>query len=135
MSSATSERRWLLGAAAILLAAAPLLARPARELSAQPTSGPGVVQVRESDNGTVGTAPADKTGATWRHAMRRVAAASLFIILLLILFVVLVMISTRRLRIRYLGWDRRVRFNKIWDIWWQKPEEKHPPGKDKPPSK
>jgi hypothetical protein len=117
------------------VAAALLLAWAPRGLSAQPTSGTGAMQVREGDNVTVGTAPASDNETARRRAMRRVAASSLLMILILILFAVLVMMSTRRLRIRYLGWNRRVKFNKIWDIWWQKPEEKHPPGKDKPPAK
>jgi|GEM_PF-5529645 hypothetical protein len=122
------------------MAAALLLAWAPRELSAQPASGgTPAAQVREGDNTTVtgpgAAAPADDKETARRRAMRRVAASSLLIILILILFIVVVMMSTRRLRIRYLGWNRRIRFNRIWDIWWQKPEEKHPPGKDKPPAK
>jgi len=70
-----------------------------------------------------------------REVLRKVALASLVIILLLIIFAVVVMIGSRRMRIRYLGWDRKVKFGKIWDVWWGKPEEHKPDGKKKPRGK
>ena len=69
-----------------------------------------------------------------RSVMRRVAWAGLCMILLLIVFIVVVMILSRRMRIRYLGWDRRIKFNKLWDVWWHRSEEK-PDEKNKPDKK
>ncbi|KPJ53784.1 MAG: hypothetical protein AMS16_05115, partial [Planctomycetes bacterium DG_58] len=69
-----------------------------------------------------------------RDVMRTLAWISLCIILLLIIFVVVVMILNRRLRIRYLGWDRKIKFSKLWDVWWQKSEE-GPDEKGKPDKK
>jgi len=70
-----------------------------------------------------------------RDALRKVALASLVIILLLIIFIVVVMIGSRRMRTRYLGWHRKIRFGKIWDVWWGKSEEQKPGGKKKPRGK
>ena len=67
--------------------------------------------------------------ANRRAAMRKVAWASLGMILLLIIFVVVVMILNRRMRMRYLGWDRKITFNKLWDVWWTKTDDK---SRDKP---
>jgi len=61
-----------------------------------------------------------------RDVARKVAAVSLILILVLIIFVVTVMIVSRRMRARYLGWHRKIRFSKLWDVWWSKdtPEKK-----------
>jgi heme/copper-type cytochrome/quinol oxidase subunit 2 len=128
----TRERTWILP---LFAAAALLFLRVQSELSAQPIPTGDTAAIREADNATAPTAPEKQEQAARRRVMRRVAATSLLIILILIIFVVIVMISTRRMRIRYLGWDRSIKFNKIWDIWWQKPEEGKPPGKDKPAAK
>ena len=124
-----------MGLPALVAAGALLFLWAESECSAEPIPAGEPALVRESDNVTAGTAAVKEKEAARRHAMRRVAATSLLIILILIIFTVTVMICTRRMRIRYLGWDRRIKFNKIWDIWWQKPEERKPPGKDKPPAK
>ena len=80
-----------------------------------------------SDNATLAPALDNATAAhaaqlahekQRRAVMRKVAGASLAIILVLICFVVGVMIVTRRLRIRYLHYDRPVTFNRLWDVWW-----------------
>jgi uncharacterized integral membrane protein len=55
-----------------------------------------------------------------REALRKVAWAAMFIVLILIVFVVFLMIVSRRLRSRYLGWHRKVRFKGLWDVWWSK---------------
>ena len=99
---------------------------------------PDNVTARESgsDNLAAEASPAaEKTREAQRRAvMRKVAWTSLGIILILIIFVVVVMILSRRMRIHYLGWDRRITFSKLWDVWWQKPEEK-PDDADKPKDK
>lgn len=66
-----------------------------------------------------------------RQALRKVALASLAIILILIICIVTIMIFSRRMRIRYLSYYRKIKFNRIWDVWWQK-SGKTPDDTDKP---
>ncbi|HUV38280.1 MAG TPA: hypothetical protein VMY39_01640 [Planctomycetota bacterium] len=73
--------------------------------------------------------PADddaKKDQARRDLARRVAALAIVLTLILVVFIVTVMITSRRLRARYLGWHRKIRFRKLWDVWWskEKPKEK-----------
>lgn len=103
---------------------------------------PDNVTARESDSDhlTAEASPAaEKTVEAKRRAViRNVAWTSLGIILILIIFVVVVMILSRRMRIHYLGWDRRITFSRLWDVWWQKTDRKpedrdNEPGTGSPP--
>ena len=125
MSSGTSDRRagvllFLLPAVMVFAAAA-----PARRACAEPGADNGpAFRAAPDDNLTV-RAPLDpKKAALRREVTRKVAFASMAIILILIICIVTIMIYSRRMRIRYLGYYRKVRFNRIWDVWWQKPGEK-----------
>jgi len=44
----------------------------------------------------------------------------MILVLILIVFIIVLMIANRRLRARYLGWHKKVRFKKLWDVWWSK---------------
>jgi len=122
-------RTWL-GASAVLLA---VLVTASLALAQAPTTDDTAVRTAEDDETAVGPATAadarQAREADRRAAMRKVAWASLGMILLLIIFVVVVMILNRRMRMRYLGWDRKITFNKLWDVWWTKTDDK---SRDKP---
>ncbi len=79
------------------------------------------------DNATQAAADKIARDRNRKAAMRKVAGASLVIILVLICFVVGVMIVSRRMRIRYLHYDRPVRFSRLWDVWWDR--DRRPPPK------
>ena len=125
--------------------ALPAAAASARDNAPQPPPSSDNVVMAPARQGDAAASPAQDNAMTGcllsadlakerarRAVWRKVAAASLLSILLLIIFTVFVMIYSRRMRIRYLGYYRRIRFSRIWDVWWQKPE-KRPGGRDKPP--
>jgi hypothetical protein len=111
MCSAASRR------AAVVLAALVLTTAWAARVAASdktPTTGhdPLMLQPgRTADNDIIDAR---------RRAVRTVATVSLVLILILIVLVVLLMIANRRLRAQYLGWHRKIRFKKLWDVWWSK---------------
>jgi hypothetical protein len=119
-------------AAAVMISASRGLSAETRPAGAADSS----VSSQDASDNAPGGASTDTHEARLkkqrRDAVRKVAVVSLFIILVLIVFVVTLMIVTRRLRVRYLGWDRGIKFGKIWDVWWQKPEPPKPGEKDKP---
>ena len=82
--------------------------------------------------------PERKTGgipeAVHRDIMRTVALVSLCLILVLIIFVVSLMIASRRFRVWARGWNRKIGFGKLQDVWWQGPEKDGSP-KKKPKEK
>ena len=113
----------------VLLAALTLQASPRmRLLAEQPPSDNQSERLTAGPDAEEGEPSKDQKR---RSVMRRVAWAALCMILLLSVFIVVVMIMSRRMRIRYLGWDRRIKFNKLWDVWWHRSEEK-PDEKNKP---
>lgn len=128
MRSATSEGIRRACVLVLLAALTPLAIRPTTLLAQQPA-------LDNQSERLTGPADANEGGPSKdeqrRSVMRKVAWAALCIILLLIIFVVVVMIVSRRMRIRYLGWDRRITFSKLWDVWWHKSEEE-PDEKSKP---
>lgn len=111
-----------LTALAALLAALAALSWGARAQSPAPSGDNAVVAAPAADNATAAAAAAREKAR--RATMRKVAIASLVSILLLICFVVVVMIVTRRLKIRYLHYDRKVKFQPPEDLWWQSPPDK-----------
>ena len=123
-----------LGAAAGLLALTALLAAFAALSSGAcartpaPSGDNAVVAAPAADNATAAAAAAREKKR--RATMRKVAIASLVCILLLICFVVAVMIATRRLKIRYLHYDRKVKFHPPEDLWWRKPGDPDKPSGD-----
>lgn len=130
MRSATNEasvRVWL-PVAVVLLA---LLMTVAHAPAQSPAVDDNTVRTAEGGDKAEATL-AEMKDSGRRTVMRKVAWASLGMILLLIIFVVVVMILSRRMRVRYLGWNRKVKFNKLWDVWWTRPGEK-PPNKGKKP--
>ena len=128
MRSATSEGvRW--ACVLVLLAAlTPFAVRPTSLLAQQPALDNQSERLTAPVDAEEGEPSKDQQR---RSVMRKVAWAALCMILLLIVFIVVVMIMSRRMRIRYLGWDRRIKFNKLWDVWWHKSEEE-PDEKSKP---
>ena len=64
-----------------------------------------------------------------RDIMRIVARVSLCLILVLIIFVVSLMIASRRFRVWARGWNRKIGFGKLQDLWWQGPEKDGSPKK------
>ena len=79
------------------------------------------------DNETVSHAAALAREKARTTALHKWAAAALIMFLVLICFIVGVMIVTRRLRIRYLHYDRPVKFSRLWDVWWGRGDGKDPP--------
>ena len=65
-----------------------------------------------------------------RKAMKIVSIVSLVLILLLIIGIIVILLSGRRLRWHILGRHRRVRFSKMDDLWWRKPEDADTPPDD-----
>ena len=117
MSYATSELR----RAAIVLCLTAAAALASTHAAAVPiTPSDNATFAPMPDNATVTATEAQKKLKEKKALARKVAWASLCIILLLIIFTVFVMIYSRRTRTRYLKQYQRIRYSKIWDVWWQK---------------
>ncbi len=129
----TDALRLTLLAALALIAVAPAMAARAAE-AAPPRASTDDVRIEPlADNATAAAppAPVDRQKAR-RAALRKVAAVCLILILLLICFIVVVMITTRRMRIRYLHYDRKVTFSRLWDVWWHPRGDASADAKQKP---
>ena len=112
MSRETNRRLcWTLFVALALAACPP----GARAQGAAPEADNNIHFAPVSDNAPAATADRAQLRKT---AMKKVALVSLLLILLLLCFIVVVMIVTRRMRIRYLHYDRKVTFGRLWDVWW-----------------
>ena len=106
-----ANRRWLtiLALAALMTLSAPRLVASAAE---SPAAEPVTTILTGDDDSDIGDVR--------RDAVRTVATVSMILILIMIVFVVILMIANRRLRVQYLGWRRKIRFKKLWDVWWSK---------------
>lgn len=135
MSRATNDAlRLPLAAALILAAAAFAWAQPADNAPAAAGPAESPVFAPAPDNATIALREDEAARAERdkrrRNVMKRVAVVSLVLILVLICFVVVVMILTRRMRIRYLHYDRKVTFGRLWDVWWGKDDRGGKPRKE-----